>query len=247
MTNQITPLIATIKKQLKIRGLNYCDLATHLAVSEVTVKRIFSQHSISLKRLEKICELLDMTFLQLVNQANHSANNQPSVLSHIQERELAEHPLLLVYFYLIINGWSAASIEKQYNVGKIEGIKLLTTLDKLRLIELLPSNRVRLLTSRYINWLPNGPVRKLHEAHVKTEFLKANFNKENECFQFQFGELSMASREIITRKLKKLTTEFHELVDLDLNLPPNQKFSVGFLAATRPWVFSLIRQYKSDE
>jgi DNA-binding Xre family transcriptional regulator len=242
LTNQTAPLIAAVKKQLKIRGYNYRNVANHLNVSEVTVKRLFSAQNLSLKRLEQLCELLEMSFYDLAKLASAVKENH-SVLTLQQEQSLADNPLLLVYFYLIINGWLPAAIENHYKVQLVEGIKLLTTLDKLKLIELLPGNRVRPLTSRTINWLPHGPVRKLHEAHAKAEFLAGDFNLQNDRFSFQFGELSVASRDILTLKLKKLLREFNDLVDIDLHLPQAQKSSVGLLVATRPWVFSVLNQF----
>ena len=243
MSNQLELLIKALKKQLKVRALNYQDVAIHLDVSEVTVKRMFSEKKISLERLEQICSLLDMTFFEL---AKHTVNtnSQQTILTLHQEQLLANTPLLLVYFYLILNGWSAARIQKYYKISKIEAIKVLTKLDKMKLIELLPSNRVKLLTGRQINWLPHGPVRKLHETHAKREFLKAGFSNKKESFQFLFGELSNASIEILTRKLVKFNKEFNELVDIDMHLPPEEKSSIGLLTATRPWIFSLVEQFK---
>ncbi|WP_163833524.1 helix-turn-helix domain-containing protein [Spartinivicinus ruber] len=244
---QTEALITALKRQLKARGFHYTDVAQALAISEASVKRLFSERSFSLKRLEAICQWLDISFYDLAKQTSMAESDRSTQLTYEQEQALADNSLLLVYFYLLINDWPPQKIEKHYNIAPIENIKLLTTLDKLKLIELLPNNKVRRLTHRQIDWLPNGPIRKQHEAQVKEEFLKASFsNNLNEYFQFHFGELSSASRNLLFRKLEKLTKEFNDLVEVDLPLPKEEKTSIGLLTASRPWVFSMVNQFKRE-
>ncbi|MCX4029938.1 helix-turn-helix transcriptional regulator [Endozoicomonas sp. SM1973] len=244
---QTEALITALKRQLKARGFHYSDVAQALDISEASVKRLFSEQSFSLKRLEAICQWLDISFFDLAKQTPMAESERSTQLTYEQEQALAENSLLLVYFYLLINDWPPKKIEKHYNIAPIENIKLLTTLDKLKLIELLPNNRVRRLTHRQIDWLPNGPIRKQHEVQVKEEFLKASFTTTEEHFQFHFGELSTASRNLLFRKLEKLTKEFNDLVEVDLHLPEEEKTSIGLLTASRPWVFSMVNQFKREK
>ncbi len=246
MADQIQIFINVIKTQLKARGLTYQDVARHLKVSEVTVKRLFTSQDISLKRVEAIGEMLNLTILELASLANKLTDTKITTLSLNQEKTLAEDPTLLVYFYLVINGWQAQEIEKKYNINRFNSINLLAKLDKLNLIELLPNNEIHLLTHRNIRWIANGPVRRLHELRAKSEFMNEKFDEEHAGFNFVFGELSAASREIIARKMEKLIKEFNELADIDANLPETSKSSTGLMTATRPWVFSIVDAFKSQ-
>ena len=51
----MSPLISTLKRVLKTRGVTYADLAERIALSEASVKRLFSQGTFTLERLEQVC------------------------------------------------------------------------------------------------------------------------------------------------------------------------------------------------
>ena len=47
-----------------------------------------------------------------------------------------------------------------YQFTEREALQYLIRLDRLKVIELQPGNRVRLLVSRHFSWRPGGPVQK---------------------------------------------------------------------------------------
>lgn len=53
---QTTLIIEALKKTLKLHGKTYADVACHLKLSEASVKRLFAQNSMTLQRLEAICQ-----------------------------------------------------------------------------------------------------------------------------------------------------------------------------------------------
>ena len=57
----VTQLIATIKRQLKSKGLTYRDVARALQLSEPSVKRLFSSERFTVDRLAQISHLLEFT------------------------------------------------------------------------------------------------------------------------------------------------------------------------------------------
>ena len=63
---QINPLLKTLKKALKAHGLTYLKIAEALELSEASVKRLFAEQTISLQRLEQICQLMEMEISDLV-------------------------------------------------------------------------------------------------------------------------------------------------------------------------------------
>jgi predicted XRE-type DNA-binding protein len=56
--NQISQIIATIKRQLKLQALTYRDVAVALDLSEPSVKRLFASEQFTLDRIVEICSLL---------------------------------------------------------------------------------------------------------------------------------------------------------------------------------------------
>ncbi|HXC20958.1 MAG TPA: helix-turn-helix transcriptional regulator, partial [Steroidobacteraceae bacterium] len=49
-------IIVGLKRLMKARAITYKELAGRINLSEVSIKRIFSQSSLSLARLEQICQ-----------------------------------------------------------------------------------------------------------------------------------------------------------------------------------------------
>lgn len=241
--NQTTRLIEALKKSLRARGLGYRDVARALDLSEASVKRIFASGNFSLKRLEAVCALLDMSLHDLTRLAGTEAETV-TTLTLKQEEALATDPRLLTCFYLLLNGWTPDQIADRYRLDDLLTVRMLAALDRLKLIELYPDNRVRLRTARTIAWRRDGPVRKLYERQARAEFLDTAFTRPDESLNFATGQLSAPSVRLLQRKIDRLLREFDELVELDMALPLPDKTSVALLVAARPWVFSVFEEQK---
>jgi len=238
--NQTQDLLDALKRCLRARGLGYRHVATALELSEASVKRLFSEGSFSVRRLEAVCRMMDITLFDLTRMTNMRDAAERRVLSLDQERALARDPYLLQCFYMLLNGWTAPQIEREYGLGEPRLVKLLTTLDRLRLVELMPGNRVRLLTARNIDWRPGGPVRALYEKRMRRLFLEGEAGTDDEAFRFASGELSKASMNIMQRHIDRLLRSFEELVELDTSLPREARQNTGLMLALRPWEMRLI-------
>ena len=241
--NQTAWLIDTLKNCLKARGITYRDVAGHLDLSEASIKRLFSEKNLSLKRLEEICDLLDFSLYDLVK-ISMNAQTEPSELTFEQEAVLADNPDLLVFFYLLLSGRSPESIVADYQISTESSLQFLLELDKLKLIELHPGNRVRLLTQKNIAWRRNGPIEKRYKRQVRDELLNASFDQSDEYLHFETGKLSDSSRLVMLKKIDRLFKEYYELTEIDKALPQGKSLNTGLIIAFRPWVFSLLEAYK---
>lgn len=241
--DQTTQLVSALKKCLKAKAMTYGQIARELDLSEASIKRLFSEKSFSLKRLEDICHLIDLSFYDL---ARISANeeNAPSRLTLEQEHRLAEDPKLLVFLYLLLTGRKPESIVCDYRISEAESLQFLLTLDKLKLIELYPDNKIRLLTQKNIEWRKDGPIAKKYQDRIKEEFLNAPFDQGDERLRFETGKLSDGSESVLLKKIDRLLKEYYELTEIDKALPQEKSHNTGLLIAFRPWVFSLIDAYK---
>jgi transcriptional regulator with XRE-family HTH domain len=63
-------IVETLKRVLKARSMTYADLAVALRVSTPTVKRLFSQRTFTLERLEEILKVLEMDFFELARMSH---------------------------------------------------------------------------------------------------------------------------------------------------------------------------------
>jgi len=241
--SQTTQLLNTLKKCLKAKGLTYRQLGKAMHLSEASIKRLFSEQTFSLKRLEEICSILDLNFYDLAK-ISSDAETGPSILSAYQETVLSENPKLLVFFYLLLNGRSPESIIKDYKVSEAESLKFLLELDKLKLIELYPENKVCLLTQKNITWRKGGPIRAKYERLITEEFLNNPYDQTDERLRFETGKLSDGSQSVMLKKIDRLFKEYIELTEIDKALPQEKSRNTGLMIAFRPWIFSMLDEYK---
>ncbi|MBI3716851.1 MAG: helix-turn-helix transcriptional regulator [Betaproteobacteria bacterium] len=236
-------LISALKSSLKTRDMTYRDLAAKLQISEASVKRLFAEETFTLKRIEEICDVLEIDFFELARRAR-GASADTQEMNNRQEEALAADPRLLGLFYLVFNDWQVDAILDAYEIGKPDLTKLLLQLDKLGLIELGANDHVRLKVPKSLRLQRNGAIRRAHGKSVVSDFLQADFVAEGGYFKFEFRELSRTSVTHLERKLERLAQELHELADIDSYLPTEQRQTIGMALGIRPWVMSWVTGIK---
>ncbi len=241
-------MIETLKRCLRARGMSYSRLGQALGLSESSVKRLFSQRSFTMARLERVCRAIDMTIADLARMTEEQSKPVPAeqtfTLTLAQERILAKNSLLLACFYLLLNGRSVEEMSNRLSLSDRATKNLLSQLCAAGLLNIEKGNKVRMHARLPIAWRPDGPVRKLYERQVREEFLRSEFSGTNETLSFHSAELSPASVRVLMRKIEKLGSDFADLAALDVALPSKEKVSIAMLLACRPWVFSMFSAYR---
>ena len=108
-------LIATLKKVLKSRGRTYADLALGLGLSEASIKRLFSEKTFTLQRLEEVCRYLEMDIFELARMAR-GESDAVRQMTMAQEELLASDRKLLGLFYLLMNNRELPDILQEYDM-----------------------------------------------------------------------------------------------------------------------------------
>lgn len=238
------PLIEVMKKALRREGITYAQLAPRLGLSEASIKRLFSQGRFTLAQVLAICAATGTELADLAGASRRRAVEKRE-LSLAQERALADEPRLLLLFHLLAQGRTTTEIARDYQLRGTEATRLLAQLDRLKLIDWLPGDRVRLKVPRDFAWRSDGPVRRRFGPEVLKEFLLDRFRGERALLRFEVRELSEASLQLLKRKLEKLAHEVAELAELDAALPSERRISTGIAVAIRPWVYSLATALKA--
>jgi DNA-binding Xre family transcriptional regulator len=239
---QASALIGTLKRQLKVKRKTYVDVAIALGLSEASVKRLFSEGSFSLDRIDLICAILEMDFEDLVGLM---AADQPQLvqLTTEQETEIANDFVLLMIALSVLNGYTFDDLVTNFNLSKPICIKHLVKLDRLQIIELLPNNKVKLRVSPNFSWIPGGPIQTFFHELVLKDFFQSDFSAASENLIVLNGLLSNASNAEVQNKMRRLTREFNELMEADKSLPMDQKFGTTMVAALRHWNFDNFKGY----
>lgn len=239
-TNQ---LIEQLKSELRRQDLTYADLASRLGMSESSVKRMFSKQSFSLARLEQICNVLGLEISDLVELMS-TERATLTELSPSQEAALLAEPKLLLMTYLLINGWQLEDIVENFHIDEREAQSLLIRLHRARIIELLPLNRVKLLTARNFTWRKDGPIQQFFAGQVQREFLDSKFAGPLEALRFVGGMLSQASLVHMQQVIDRIAREFDELSRRDSALPLSERHGCSAVFAIRPWEFSMFAKLR---
>lgn len=246
--SQSSRLIETLKRELRRQRVTYRDIARALELSEASVKRLFAGRAFTLERLERICELLGMTFSELAQLVEKNIGRTRQ-LTRVQEQELVSDIKLLLMAYLLVNHVEFDEIVETYDISETEGIRLLAKLDRMKIIELLPGNRVRLLIAPNFDWLPRGPIQQFFEQRIQSEFFESSFDQPGEIRLFLSGMLSRDANAHTLRRIRHLAAEINELIAESRSLPSEQCFGTSLLIAMRPWevgVFADLRRVEAD-
>jgi transcriptional regulator with XRE-family HTH domain len=239
---QRTQIVAELKRALRARGLTYADVATQLELSEASVKRLFAAGDFSLDRLDRICELAGLELSELVEQMQQQATpvNQ---LTLAQEQEVVADSKLFLMTWLVLNRWQLDDIVRTYEFTQREALRYLIKLDRLRIIELQPGNRTRVLVSRHFAWRPGGPVHNyIHQKLIK-EFLSTHVHGARSDLIFYGGVVSAGAFTQIKRALQNAVRECTEIMDRDRAVPLAERAGAAFLVALRPWQYSGFSQF----
>jgi hypothetical protein len=238
-------LVETLKRELRSRGITYAGVAKHLAMSEASVKRMFARKEFTLSRLDRICELAGMEFSELAR----LVVPQDAVISQLtpeQEKEFVANEKLMLVALCTLNHWTFEDIIAAYAIPPAECIKLLARLDRLKFIELLPDNRIRLLVSSAFAWIPDGPIQRLFKEQFQVDFFRSHFDKETECLLLANGALSRSSVSALLARLRKTFAEFSAMRSDDAMLPSTQRLPITLLLAARPWHADFLRKFRRE-
>src|SRR4030095_3686674 len=102
---QASSLVDALKRMLKGRDLTYADVATGLGLSEASVKRMFSRRDFTLQRLEDVCRIAGIEFVELVR-AVAEEDTGASQLTIEQEQEIVSDPKLMLVALCAVNNWT---------------------------------------------------------------------------------------------------------------------------------------------
>lgn len=240
-------LVKAVKEELRKQRKTYADLMPVLDLSHASVKRLFAENSFTLERLEKICEFLGIEFSDLIQSMEKQAEHIDQ-LTLEQEMEFARDTRLLCFAHAVLNKWQFEDIISIYDISEHEGIRFLARLDRMKLIEMLPENRYRLLISRDFSWIKSGPIQSFFEKELQADFFNSSFNRDNELRVFVSSMLSEQAIETVIKKMSKLAQEINDLHSEEEKLALDKKRGVSTMLAIRPWetlVFKKMRRARN--
>ena len=241
---QTKQVVDTLKRMLKVHGFSYADVAEHLLLSEASVKRLFSESSFSLVRLDNVCQMMDMEISDLVLHMNEHYSFMLSELTQDQEQEIASDNALLLITVCVLNRWTMSELIQYFHLSEHQCIQYLAILDRLKLIALLVGNRIKLKIASNFKWRNNGPIQQFFQQKLAADFFNSQFTQKQEKLIVMNGMLSHETMMVFHRKLTNLVREFEELNNEDASLPLEQRSGTTVVLATRSWQYGLFESLR---
>lgn len=240
--SQTNNLINALKKALKSHGKTYADVADALDLSTASVKRLFSEQTLSLKRLDSICGMMDMEVTDLLQQIAEEGW-QLKQLSEAQEKEIASDMALLLVTVAVVNHLSLEELLSVFAIDEHVVIQKLAWLDRQGLIELLPKNKIKLKVSGNFAWRPDGPIQRFFQQKVSAEYFSTRFTEAGERLLVLNGMLTDSALDQFQRRLERLAQDFEELVSEDRHQAIDKRQGQTVVLAVRPWRFGVFNEY----
>ncbi|MGR5126643.1 helix-turn-helix domain-containing protein [Photobacterium swingsii] len=140
-----------LKRHLKKAGISYKTLATEMALSEVSVKRLLNrQQPLSIGRIAEIAELVQTPLSSIIAEAE-KAIAAPPLFTLEQDLAFCERPELYTLLLTIIDDKAdAKALMTKYNLNEPSMYLYLRELEKIGLIALLSGMQFKLTVPRHI-------------------------------------------------------------------------------------------------
>jgi len=241
---QRSGLFASLKQVLKAQGIRYKDLAEKMNTSEPTIKRLFAEQDCKLSRLMEVCEVLGISFTELVDLATKQPIS-PSELSLETEQALASRPGLMSFFMLLISEFDIDSIIEHNQLSHQDTYLYLRELEKLELVRLRADDSYYFTVNRPILWRLGGP---LHSTLVKVNqgFIKESISQgNNDQYPFYSASRLLSPKSIkqLNQDVDNLYQSFQKQAALDQMFYPREELSPYKMVSTLG-PFDLVKYFK---
>lgn len=238
-------VVDRLKVILRIKGVTYKTLAESLGMSEAAIKRAFSEQAFSLKRLDEICDVLQISVQEFFD-LNDGEESLTRTLNDEQDLLLASDEKLLCFFYLITAKTSLSKIKQYYRFSDQEITRFLVKLDKTALIRLEADNKFKLLVKQDFYWQKGGLLNSYYGQEIKRDFINHSFSGPHAGEVFASGQLTESSMALISKRLRSLEDEVREMIRLDTQYRDGELKNVTLYCSYRPWIMPMMRKYRRE-
>lgn len=197
-----------IKNRAKAQGLTQQDFAKNLGVSLATIKRWYGGGTISLDILKDLCHEVGMTVSDVLSAVENQSTTKFSYTRE-QEEFFADEPSYLAFFDQLLRGYTPAQIQKKFQISARKLTQMLSQLEKLKLIEWLPHNKVRLLVAGEPVWLVGGPLAAKLRREIFQAFLESETKSKAHFFLHDYLDDDLLTIKLKIEELIQITQRAH--------------------------------------
>ncbi len=203
-------LIDELKRILKRKGIKYSKLASELCMSESSIKRLMSGDDANLSKLEALCEVAGISFLDLVI-LTKDQSPKDFFLTKNQDDFFAKNTNYFYVFHLLYEErLSVLEIKKKYKLTEKSMMTYLKKLEEFGFCERHANDKIVWLISGHIS-LPAMTELGRHLTRTSIDNLKdlvvdgaGTDNKKEGTFQISEGYLKPETAQRFMAELTEL-------------------------------------------
>lgn len=189
-----------VKNKAKSLGLTQNELARKLGVSLPTIKRWYGGGTITLESLKLLVNEVGLSLTEVFSSIEE-ATSETFHYTEEQEHFFSANPDYLAYFDNLLRGLSPSQIQKKFHIPEKKSLQYLSKLDKLKIIEWLPKNKVRLLVKGEPVWKVGGSLAVKLRNDIFKSFMESERRSDSHFFLHDYLP---EDRDEVARKIQEL-------------------------------------------
>lgn len=224
-------ILATLKRELRAKGLHYSDVAARLRVSEATIKRYFNGKGVSLSVLVKLADIAGLDLLALAELAERD-EIAGRTFSEIQQQALTESHLLSAIYFLLWKGWTPERIAYEFELEN-ELDAPIAELQRLGLIRRL-SHSIKILATPNMEQKGGNQLAELTRVNAHLFISELDLADPRSLWSASSARLSVVSATRLGEMIIRFLDEAAMLMSNDMKLPREQVKWYRLFAGAQP-------------
>ncbi len=203
-------ILKALKLILKNKKMNYTDLSNQLGLSESGLKKMMTSNDISIHRLNKICQIIDISMIDLLKLS------QTQVIENIEftDRQTAlllkDSFALMIFWMLTIERKSPLEIKKSEKISAADFQKILYKLESVDLIN--TKGQITATHKGLYRWGDSSPlVQKMNSEWSKLTLEKSLKKSAHHFHRLSYVQITKKDRDKIIEKISDLMNEIANL------------------------------------
>lgn len=217
-------IFQSLKKVLKAKKITYKNLADSLELAESTLKRIFAIEDCSIEKLMKICDIIDISFLDLAKLAESSTVNYYVLPDNI-DKFFSDNINYFMFYQELLDNKNIADIATDHELDQISVRKYLKKLEELELIECHPNDKIKFMYSGVLDLRKDSLLAEnllKNDLPILLDNIITN-RKDGKTYlsTFEF-KLNNNSKKKLIDELDQLQTKYIEIASLEEKVEPTE-------------------------
>ncbi len=225
-------VMKALKNLLRAQKISYADLANRIDVPEDTLKKWFTSTDGAYSRISLICQAAGVSFSELLKDLERQNVVTYEMGGEQQAYFSKDYHAFKVYWLLVYERLSVESIQKllQLNLGELK--KILLKLDRFKLIELGPYDKVVTPEVVPIRWSPKGVfMRKIFTDWSHGVIEKSTSSEKSGDIILQYFQISSESEVELREDLIKLEEKYARRTSREMGMKEIEIKKMRFLCA----------------